>query len=168
MVRGNNLAQMHVDVSGAASDANLMTLTRLEYGQLVGLSDHSRNNLVVSTAVALGACLVERHLTLSRADGGPDAAFSDEPAEFAEMVRVIRETTAVLGGMRFGPQPSEVANVRFRRSLWVIADIAADEEFGVHNIASLRPLGGLEPARLPKLLGVPAPRAYKRGEPLLL
>jgi N-acetylneuraminate synthase len=147
-------------------DANLRMMSDLQMIAPAGLSDHTRSNTVVTAAVALGACLVERHLTLSRSDGGPDAAFSDEPHEFAEMVAAIRDTTAALGTVRYGPTPSEEPNLRYRRSLWVTADIAAGEPFTAANVASLRPVGGAEPAQLPFLLGHPAPRAYRRGEPL--
>jgi len=135
---------------------------------LVGLSDHSRSNDVVAAAVAMGACLVERHLTLARADGGPDAAFSDEPHEFAEMVACIRHTSALLGSDVLGPTDDEQPMLRYRRSLWVTADIAQGEPFTRQNIASLRPTGGLAPGRLGDVLGMPAPRTYRRGEPLLV
>lgn len=136
---------------------------------LVGLSDHSRNNAVVAAAVAMGACLVERHLTLARIDGGPDTAFSDEPHEFAEMVKCIRATSALLGSDVLGPTDDELPMLRYRRSLWVTTDIAQGEPFTRQNVASLRPMGGLEPGRLLQdVLSMTAPRAYRRGEPLLL
>jgi N-acetylneuraminate synthase len=150
----------------ALDDANILTVHGLSPLGYAGLSDHTRSNTVVTAAVALGACLVERHLTLSRSDGGPDAAFSDEPHEFAAMVAAIRDTTAALGTVRYGPTASEEPNLRYRRSLWVTADIAAGEPFTASNVASLRPIGGAEPAQLPYVLGHPAPRAYRRGEPL--
>jgi len=134
----------------------------------VGLSDHSRSNAVIEAAVAMGACLVERHLTLSRADGGPDAAFSDEPAEFAAMVDCIRHTSTLLGSDRLGPTDDELPMLRYRRSLWVTADVAQGEPFTRQNIASLRPIGGMAPGRLAEVLDIRAPRAYRMGEPLLL
>lgn len=151
-------------------DANVLTVWDLCVGYTIpiGLSDHTRNNAVVCAAVALGACMVERHLTLSRADGGPDAAFSDEPAEFAAMVQAVRDTTAALGTVRYGPTESEKPMLHFRRSLWVMADIAKGETFTAANVASLRPEGGLPPAKLPEVLGTVAVRAYKLGEPLAL
>jgi pseudaminic acid synthase len=154
------------------ADANIATMEDwwLNPGFLgeVGLSDHTRSNTVVSAAVALGACLVERHFTLSRADGGADAAFSDEPAEFAAMVRTVRDTEAALGSVRYGPTEAEKPMLRFRRSLWVVEDIAAGDKFTEDNIRSLRPVGGLEPRELPRILGRVAERDFKRGEPLLL
>lgn len=151
----------------AVTDTNLETMKSLyQWTDYVGLSDHSRSNTVVAAAVALGACVVERHLTLTRADGGPDAAFSDEPDEFAAMVRAVRETTAALGSVRYGPTASEAPNLRLRRSLWVTQDIAAGESFTPANVASLRPLGGLPPAELPHVLGRRAGRDYRRGEAL--
>jgi pseudaminic acid synthase len=152
------------------ADANIATMEDwwLNPGFLgeVGLSDHTRNNTVVSTAVASGACLVERHFTLCRADGGADAAFSDEPDEFAAMVRTVRDTEAALGTVRYGPTEAEVPMLRFRRSLWVVEDIAAGEKFTEDNIRSLRPIGGLEPRLLPQVLGRVAARPISRGEAL--
>ncbi len=147
------------------TDTNMRTLADMRPYARVGLSDHSRNNSVVSAAVALGASMVERHLTLWTR-GGPDGAYSDDPDEFAAMVRVIRDTEAAMGAVHYGSTASEQVNLHYRRSLWVTQDIAEDEPFTLANVASLRPIGGLAPSELPRVLGMTAPRAYRRGEPL--
>lgn len=162
-----------------ASEANLRTIQdprlrahtaagwRNEYTPyLHGLSDHTRSNAVVSAAVTLGACIVERHLTLDRSAGGPDAAFSDEPVEFAAMVRAIREAEAALGTVHYGPTESELPMLRYRRSLWVVKDLAEWEVLTTENVRSLRPIGGLEPRHLPDVLGKRAKRALVRGTAL--
>jgi N-acetylneuraminate synthase len=132
----------------------------------VGLSDHTLDEAVAVAAVALGACMIERHLTLARADGGPDGSFSMEPAEFASMVRAVRLTERALGRERLAPSAAERATIGYRRSLFVVADVAAGEEFTTRNVRSVRPADGLAPRHLDAVLGrrarVPAPR----GTPL--
>jgi N-acetylneuraminate synthase len=117
-------------------------------------------------AVALGACIVEKHLTLSRAVPGPDAAFSLEPAEFAAMVAAVRVAEQALGGVRFGPSAHEQASLPFRRSLFVVCDVAAGEAFTSDNVRSIRPASGLHPRHLPEILERRAARAIARGTPL--
>jgi len=107
----------------------------------------------VAVAVALGACIVEKHLTLSRADGGPDAAFSLEPAEFAAMARVAREARQALGEVRFGPLASESASLWERPSIFAIRPIQKGEAFTAENIRIIRPAAGLAPRLYPALLG---------------
>ena len=149
-------------------DANLRTIkdmARLLHCP-VGLSDHTLGIAVPVAAVALGACMIEKHLTLSCADGGPDAAFSLEPAEFAAMVEAVRVAERALGMARYGPTESERANLRFRRSLFIVADVAAGEPFTAANVRSIRPAAGLLPKHLPDVLGKQAARDVKRGTPL--
>lgn len=101
-----------------SSDANLLTMrawTRPQYAYDVGVSDHTLGVGVAAAAVALGASMVEKHLTLSRSDGGPDAAFSSEPDEFSAMVKACREAHAALGEVRYGPTPSEMSSLPLRR-----------------------------------------------------
>jgi N-acetylneuraminate synthase len=117
-------------------------------------------------AVTLGACLIEKHFTLSRADGGPDSHFSLEPAEFATLVREVRRTEAMLGEVRFGAGTAEEGSVQFRRSLYAVADIRAGEPFTTANIRSIRPGHGLPPRELDTLLGRRAPRDIARATPL--
>ena len=132
----------------------------------VGLSDHTLSSTAAVVAVALGASIVEKHLTLTRATGGPDAAFSLEPAEFADMVVAVREAETARGGVRFGPTAREQASLLFRRSLFVVADVAAGERLTEATIRSIRPGHGLPPKHLPDVLGCTAKTAIERGTPL--
>jgi len=149
-------------------EANLAAIPALarRHGVVVGLSDHSPGWLVPALAVALGARVIEKHLTLARADGGPDAAFSLEPAEFAELCRQVR--TAWEAARDRGParSPSERGNRVFRRSLYAVADIAAGEPLTRANVRSIRPGFGLPPRELPAVLGRRARVAIRRGTPL--
>ena len=136
------------------------------YGVPVGLSDHSMGTTAPIVAVTLGACLIEKHFTLARADGGPDGHFSLEPAEFATLVREVRRTEAMLGDIRFGAGLVEEGSVQFRRSLYAVADIRAGEPFTAANIRSIRPGHGLPPRDLERLLGRTASRDIGRATPL--
>jgi pseudaminic acid synthase len=151
-----------------AAEANLRTISDLAstFDCPVGLSDHTLGIACPVVAVSLGACLIEKHFTLSRSTPGPDSAFSLEPAEFAEMVRAIRTAEAALGSVHYGLSPAEEKSRVFRRSLFAVADIAAGERFTEQNVRSIRPGLGLPPKELPRLLGRRAARAISRGEPL--
>jgi pseudaminic acid synthase len=151
-----------------AEEANLRTIGHLasKFHCPVGLSDHTLGIACPVVAVSLGACLIEKHFTLSRKSPGPDSAFSLEPAEFAEMVRAVRMAEAMLGSVHYGLTPAEVKSRVFRRSLFAVADIAAGERFTEHNVRSIRPGHGLPPKNLPQILGKRATRAISRGEPL--
>jgi len=132
----------------------------------VGLSDHTLGVTAAVTAVALGACAIEKHLTLTRDDPGPDSAFSVEPEEFATLVRSVHEAEEALGDVRYGPSPSEIPSLAFRRSLFVVADVENGETFTSQNVRSIRPGGGLPPATLPVVLGRRAARRVDAGTPL--
>lgn len=132
-----------------------------------GLSDHSRSPAMAVAAVALGARLIEKHICLRRADGGPDAGFSLEPEEFATMVRLVRDAEAGLASAPFlGPGEGERENLVFRRSLFAVRDIAAGAELTAADVRSIRPGHGLPPADLPRVLGRRARGAISRGTPL--
>ncbi|MCC6646711.1 MAG: pseudaminic acid synthase [Polyangiaceae bacterium] len=133
---------------------------------VIGLSDHTTDPVAAITAVALGARVVEKHLIVDRAWGGPDAFFSLEPAEFAEMVRRVRVAEAAMGAPRFGPSAEERSSVAFRRSLFVAADVAEGELLTADNVRSVRPSHGLSPRHLPDVLGRRAARALSAAEPL--
>jgi pseudaminic acid synthase len=150
------------------ADANLATLRELgrRFDCVVGFSDHTPGTAVSVTSVALGAALVEKHFTLARADGGPDAAFSLEPHEFKALVDDCRTAWEALGSPAFRRKPSEEGNLVFRRSLYVVKDIAADERLTPENVRSIRPGFGLPPKDLPKVLECRARRAISRGTPL--
>lgn len=132
----------------------------------VGLSDHTLGTTAAVVARTLGACILEKHLTLRREEGGPDSAFSLEPDEFATMVAAVREAEASLGAVRYGPAPSETPNIAFRRSLFVVADVHAGDVFTMDNVRALRPGDGLPPAELDQILGRRAAADIRRGTPL--
>jgi pseudaminic acid synthase len=117
-------------------------------------------------AVALGACLIEKHLTLCRADGGPDSAFSLEPDEFRTMVAAVRQTEMALGAVNFEPTEKEKKSRIFRRSLFVVQDMRAGQEFTLQNTASIRPSHGLHPRYLDMVIGRRAAVDIPRGTPL--
>ena len=150
------------------SDANLRTIPDLArvFGVAIGLSDHTPGTASAVASIALGACVIEKHFTLSRADGGPDAAFSLEPDELRRLVFDCRAAWEALGEVNYDLAGSERGNVSFRRSLFVVRPIAAGEVFTMDNIRSIRPGNGLAPKHLPTLIGRRARRALERGEPL--
>jgi len=150
------------------SDADLRTIPNLAktYDVPVGLSDHTAGLAAPVAAVALGAVMVEKHLTYRRSEGGPDAEFSLEPEEFAAMAESCRNAFAALGQVREGRRASEAGSAAVRRSLYVVADMQAGEVFTPTNLRSIRPGAGLPPKHLPELLGRRAAHALKRGTPL--
>lgn len=152
----------------AFSDARLRTIPDMmaRFACPVGLSDHTPGTAAAVAAVALGASLVEKHFTLARADGGPDAAFSLEPAEFAALTRDCRDAHEALGQAGYDLLGSERGNVQLRRSLYVTADVAAGAPLTRANVRSIRPGLGLPTAALGEVLGRAAARDLKRGEPL--
>lgn len=167
---GRQVALLHCTSAypAAAEAMHLRTLSDMHerFGVPVGLSDHSLSDAVPVAAVALGACIVEKHLTLSRADGGPDAAFSLEPGEFARMVHSVRTAWKALGEVRYGPTEQERPLCGFRRSLFAVRDVEAGETFTAENVRSIRPAGGLHPRWLPHVLGRKAACFVARGTPL--
>lgn len=148
--------------------ANLRTLVDLatRFEVPVGLSDHTMGSETAIAAVALGACVIEKHFTANRSTPGPDSAFSLEPEEFREMVSAIRQAERSLGSVHYGATPSEVAMLKFRRSLFVVADVKAGETFTEKNIRSIRPAHGLHPRYLIEVLGRKASREVFSGTPL--
>jgi pseudaminic acid synthase len=132
----------------------------------VGLSDHTTGELVPVAAVAVGACIVEKHMTLSRADQTPDSPFSLDRDGFAAMVDAIRTAELALGHPRLGPTDAEAESRRFRRSLFVVEDIAAGEVLTERNVRSIRPADGLHTRYLAEVLGRRAARAISKGTPL--
>jgi N-acetylneuraminate synthase len=150
------------------SQMHLRTMADLaaRHDALVGLSDHSMGTAVAVAAVALGACVVEKHFTLARADGGPDAAFSLEPEELAALARDCRQAWEALGDVRYEEVEAEAASRDHRRSLYVVADVRRGEVLTPQNVRSIRPGHGLPPKHLAAVLGRPAARDIKRGEPL--
>lgn len=151
-----------------ADEMDLRTIPHLAetFGVPVGLSDHTMEIAVPVAAVALGARIIEKHLTLSRALGGPDSAFSLEPEEFRAMVQAVRTTEKALGRIRYGPTTRERANLPFRRSLFVVKDIKAGEPFTPENVRSIRPADGLHPRYYDVVIGRKATQDLEAGTPL--
>jgi N-acetylneuraminate synthase len=147
---------------------NLRTIPHLAetFNVPAGLSDHTLGIAAPVAAVALGASIIEKHFTLSRADPGPDSAFSLEPAEFREMVTAIRTAERAIGGISYGPTPAEAPSLLFRRSLFVVGDVRAGESLTRENVRSIRPGHGLPPRHLPQVLGRRAACDIERGTPL--
>jgi len=136
------------------------------FGVEIGLSDHTLGSAVSVAAIALGATVIEKHMTLKRADGGPDAAFSLEPDEFKTLVEDCKTAHAALGEPNYQREGGGSALATFRRSLYAVEDITAGQSFSEANTRSIRPGNGLAPKHLPEILGQTATRAIKRGEPL--
>jgi N-acetylneuraminate synthase len=151
-----------------AAEANLRTIADLarSFDTVVGLSDHSLGIGVALAGVALGAAIVEKHVTLRRADGGPDSGFSLEPDELAALCAGCRDAHAALGQIRYGGKASESTSRLHRRSIYAVADIAPGEPLTERNVRSIRPGFGLAPKHLPEILGRPAARAIARGTPI--
>jgi len=149
-------------------EMNLRTIPNMaeEFGVPVGISDHSLDMAVPVTAVALGACIIEKHFTLARGIPGPDSAFSLEPSEFKAMVNAIRVAEKALGEVRYGVSEREAGSRVFRRSLFIVKDMKAGEVFSEENLRSIRPGYGLPPSHLKEVLGRKAKRDIQPGTPL--
>lgn len=149
-------------------ESNLRAISRLAaaFETVVGLSDHTLGTAVAVGAVALGAAVIEKHFTLRRADGGPDAEFSLEPEELARLVADCRTAWSALGIATPGRASSEQGNIAFRRSLYAVTNIAAGETFTAENVRSIRPGHGLPPKAIRQVLGSRAARTIARGTAL--
>lgn len=149
-------------------EVNLRTITDLQerFGVPVGLSDHTLGIAVPVAAVALGACVVEKHFCMSRKEPGPDSPFSLEPQEFKEMTAAIRITEKALGTVSYGRTEHEQATAVFRRSLFAVKDIQAGEKLTSENIRCIRPGYGLPPKELTNVLNRKAKKIIERGTPL--
>jgi pseudaminic acid synthase len=149
-------------------EMNLRTIPELgrRFDVPVGLSDHTMDIAVPVVAVSLGACLIEKHLTLSRAEGGPDSGFSLEPAEFKAMVEAVRTAESAMGAVHFGVSEHEASSRAFRRSLFVVRDLKKGEKFTSNNIRSIRPGHGLHTRHLAEVLGKTAAFDIVQGTPV--
>ena len=164
------LALLHC-VSGyptPAAEYNLRTIPMLRqrFGVEVGLSDHTLGSATAIAATALSATLIEKHFTLARADGGPDCAFSMEPAELSELITSVNTAHAALGVADYQLTESEQGNRAFRRSLYLVRDIAAGEALTAEHIKSVRPALGLPPADYDRLIGKRVSRDLSANQPL--
>lgn len=149
-------------------DANLQTIPALReaFGIPVGLSDHTYGIGVAVASVAMGAVAIEKHVTLRRDDGGVDSDFSLEPSELAALCRESDAARLAMGPARFGPRESERDTLALRRSLFVVADVAAGETVTEANVRSIRPAGGLVTDTIGTVLGRTFTRDVARGTPL--
>lgn len=152
------------------TESNLATIPHLAaaFHVQVGLSDHTPGHAVPVAAVALGAVAIEKHFTLKRSNGGPDAAFSLEPDELKALVEGVKVAWQAVGKVDYSVSESERGNLNLRRSLYAVADIAAGEAFTERNVRSIRPGFGLPPKHLPEVLGKRARRGIARGTPMSL
>lgn len=150
------------------SESNLRSIPviRDAFDVVVGLSDHTKGIGASVAAVALGACLIEKHVTLARADGGVDSDFSLEPHELAALAAETDIAWQALGTVQLDPTRGEAESRRLRRSLFVVRDVRAGEVATEENVRSIRPGGGLEPGLLDVVLGRPFTRDAARGTPL--
>jgi len=150
-------------------DANLKTIPDLRerFGCKVGLSDHTMGIAVPVAAVALGAQVIEKHFTLSRADGGADSGFSLESHEFKAMVDAVRVAEKAIGSVHYGGSAGDEKSKIFRRSLFVVKDIKAGESFTSDNIRSIRPGHGLPSKFYDEVLGKRAKCDIEKGTPVL-
>jgi len=149
-------------------NSHIRTIAHLRelFGCQVGLSDHTMGVGVSVAAVAMGATIIEKHFTLDRADGGVDASFSLEPAELASLVIETERAWQGMGHVQYGATQAEQKSLVFRRSLYVVADIAAGEVLTAQNVRAIRPGLGLAPKHIDAVLGRTARQAIKRGTPL--
>jgi len=148
--------------------SNLRTIIDLgqRFNVLSGLSDHTLGTLVSVVGVAQGACVIEKHVTLSRADKGADSEFSLEPDELKQLCEDSKRAWSALGSAGYERKPAEQDNVRFRRSIYVVKDISAGEVLTLDNIRRIRPGFGLPPKHFDSLLGKKAAVALSRGTAL--
>lgn len=149
-------------------NTNLHTIPHLRelFDVQVGLSDHTLGIGVAVASVALGGTFIEKHFTLSRADGGVDSAFSLEPSELRSLAEETQRAWQALGSVQYGPTASEEKSLRFRRSLYITEDLKPGELLSTDNVRAIRPGLGLPPGELPKVLGLQTNQVIARGTPL--
>lgn len=149
-------------------ETNLRSIPVLEtaFDVVVGLSDHTMGVAVSTAAIAIGARVIEKHVTLSREDGGVDSAFSLEPHELTELVTGTREAFLALGNGKIEPSSAEAESQRFRRSLFVVKNVAAGEAVTAENVRAIRPSGGLEPDAISDVMGRRFASDFAAGTPI--
>ena len=149
-------------------EANLLTIPHLRdtFNVIPGLSDHTLGNSVSIAAVALGAKIIEKHFILDRNIGGPDSAFSMEPAEFKQMVNSIREVEKALGEISYKLTPKVEKSKVFARSLFIVKDVKAGEIITKENVRSIRPGYGLHPKHYNEILSKKFRKNLEKGTPL--
>lgn len=149
-------------------ESNLRAIRFLQdaFNVPVGLSDHTLGTTVAIASVAMGAVVIEKHFTLDRGEGGVDSAFSLEPLELRSLVTETAKAWRALGRVDFGPQPSEVASLQFRRSLYITADMKKGDRFTTANVRAIRPGLGLQVEHLDTILGKSINRDAAKGTAL--
>ena len=150
-------------------EINLRSIPHLTkgFGVPVGVSDHTLGIAVPVAGVSLGACIVEKHFTLSRDIPGPDSSFSLEPHEFTAMVEAIRTAEKALGAVHYGTTERELSSRVFRRSLFVVKDVKIGEQVTAENVRSIRPGYGLHPRHLKNVLNREFTENVYQGTPLM-
>jgi len=161
------LAILHC-VSGypaPAADYNLRTLVDMQkrFGLITGLSDHTIDNTIAVASVALGALIIEKHVTLDRNGKGPDDSFSLEPKELKQLCMGVKTTWESLGKIDYGRKSSEQGNVKFRRSLYFVKDIKIGEVITKDHVRSIRPGFGISPKFLSQIIGMKVRENIKSG-----
>lgn len=151
-----------------AEEYNLRTISDIQrrFGVLAGLSDHTIDNVTAIASVGVGACVIEKHVTLDRNGGGPDDSFSLEPDELKALVRDVNIAWRAIGDVSYRQSASEVGNAQFRRSLYVVKAMAKGDIFTRDNVRSIRPGLGLAPKHLGDILGKQASRDIQRATPM--
>jgi pseudaminic acid synthase len=151
-----------------AKNSNVVTLPHMRdlFNCEVGLSDHTMGVGAAVASVALGASVIEKHFTLSRADGGVDSAFSLEPAEFAELVTETLCAWQSLGAINYGPTEAESRSLQFRRSLYFVEDLKQGDTVSAHSVRAIRPGNGLAPKFADLVVGRRVTRDVCRGTPV--
>jgi N-acetylneuraminate synthase len=167
-----NLAILHC-VSGypaPAEDYNLNTIVDMKkrFNLVTGLSDHTIDNATAIAGIALGASIIEKHVTLNRNAGGPDDSFSLESQELEYLCMGAKNAWKAIGNVNYGRKSSEIGNVKFRRSLYVVEDIRAGEVISNYHVRSIRPGYGLAPKYLSSVIGKKVNKDLSRGEALKL
>jgi len=147
-------------------DLSAIPVMRERFDCEIGLSDHTLDSTASIAAVALGATIIEKHLTMRRSDGGPDSAFSSEPEELAQLIGQVGRAWESIGSPRCGPSDRERSSIAFRRSLRVARDVDAGETLTVNDVRSMRPAGGLPPDRLSDIVGRKVVRRLPIGSPV--
>lgn len=149
-------------------NSNLLTIPHLRdlFSCQVGLSDHSFGIGVATASVALGATVIEKHLTLSRAEGGVDAAFSMEPAEMGNLVIETERAWQALGEISYGPSEEEKPSLKHRRSLYIVKDMKAGDVLTAENLRAIRPGLGLSPKYYSMIIGKKVKKDVKQGTPV--
>ncbi|MBH0067370.1 pseudaminic acid synthase [Pseudoalteromonas sp. NZS100] len=152
----------------SAEDYNLATIPDMakHFGILTGLSDHTIDNTTAITSVALGACIIEKHVTLDRNGGGPDDSFSLEEPELTQLCADSKIAWQAVGKVNYQRKKSEEGNMVFRRSLYAVKDIAEGEKFTPENVKSIRPGYGLQPKYLNQIIGCQSVENIKAGTPM--